>query len=69
MILHARSSYQQGILSESQLREKLQAAADVLTEAKDIIILEDEGTPEGAVGRVAENALQQLLASIETLPK
>ncbi|KAK3925491.1 SET domain-containing protein SmydA-8, isoform A [Frankliniella fusca] len=68
MILLARSRFQTDQLSESQLRQELTAAAKVLTEAADILCLEDPTTPEGSVGAMARESLVQLQASIDSLP-
>ncbi|XP_034245151.1 SET domain-containing protein SmydA-8-like [Thrips palmi] len=68
MILHARSRFQADLLSDSQLRQELAAAAAVLREAADILCLEDPTTPEGSVGLMARESLLQLQASIDSLP-
>lgn len=68
MILHARSRFQADLLTDTQLRQELAAAAAVLREAADILCLEDPTTPEGSVGLMAKESLMQLQASIDSLP-
>lgn len=64
----AKSQYRVGVLKEEALRGKLEEAARYLEEAAAILRLEDPNSLEGMLGRMSEESLVQLRASIESLP-
>ncbi|XP_063243954.1 SET domain-containing protein SmydA-8 isoform X3 [Bacillus rossius redtenbacheri] len=67
VMVFAKHRHDYGEISAAEFRAKLEEAAAILQEAVRILLLEDPLTPEGAVGRVAEQSLQQLRASIASL--
>lgn len=65
MLLHARSQYAQDVISEDELRKRIDEALGILEESTKILSLEPPSTSEGALGQVAKQALEQLRNNID----
>ncbi|XP_054741759.1 SET domain-containing protein SmydA-8 isoform X2 [Anastrepha obliqua] len=67
LVLLAKSGFIAGVLSAEALREKLLDVIGILRECVDILQYEDPETQEGNLCRVAQQAMEQLMQSVEGL--
>nr|CAD7448335.1 unnamed protein product [Timema bartmani] len=64
IMIYAEHRHDYGEIDEQALKNKVEEAAQILEEAISILKLEDPDTPEGTIGRIAEQSFDQLKASI-----
>lgn len=67
LILLARNLRRTGIIDKEGLKNKLEDALKVLEEAAAILKMEPGCTPEGIIGQVALQSLQQLKENINEM--
>ncbi|CAG4991179.1 unnamed protein product [Colias eurytheme] len=63
----ARNEFSAGIIAQEQLKEKLQEPLQCLAEAARILQREDPQSPEGIIGIIAYQSMEQLKLSLDTL--
>ncbi|CAF4829512.1 unnamed protein product [Pieris macdunnoughi] len=63
----ARSEFGSGLLIKEQLKEKLREPLQCLADAARILQREDPQSPEGIIGNIAYQSMEQLKLSLETL--
>ncbi|XP_063895180.1 SET domain-containing protein SmydA-8 [Helicoverpa armigera] len=63
----ARSEFGAGLITQEKLKDRLQEPIQCLAEAARILMREDPNSPEGITGRVAQQSMEQLKASLECL--
>ncbi|CAD6999380.1 unnamed protein product [Ceratitis capitata] len=67
LVLLAKSGFIAGVLSTDVLKQKLLDVIDILKECVDILQYEDPETQEGNLCKVAQQAMEQLIQSVEGL--
>ncbi|XP_038222452.1 SET domain-containing protein SmydA-8 [Zerene cesonia] len=63
----ARNEFSAGIIAQEQLKEKLQEPLQCLADAARILQREDPQSPEGIIGNIAYQSMEQLKLSLDTL--
>lgn len=63
----ARSEFSAGLITQEKLKERLQEPIQLLADAARILMREDPQSPEGIMGQVAQQSMEQLKASLESL--
>lgn len=63
----ARSAFSAGLISQEQLKERLQDPIQCLADAARILSREDPTSPEGVTGNIAQHSMEQLKASLDSL--
>lgn len=63
----ARSEYAAGLITQDQLKERLEEPILCLSNAARILCREDPQSPEGITGNIALHSLEALKASLESL--
>ncbi|KAL4707867.1 hypothetical protein ACJJTC_010302, partial [Scirpophaga incertulas] len=63
----ARSEFGAGLITQEQLKDRLQDPIKCLAEAALILKREDPQCPEGIIGQIAQQSMEQLKESIESL--
>ncbi|XP_004931827.1 SET domain-containing protein SmydA-8 [Bombyx mori] len=63
----ARNEYGAGLITSDQLKEKLQEPIKCLADSARILQREDPHSPEGITGQIAQQSMEQLIASLESL--
>ncbi|XP_026321344.1 SET domain-containing protein SmydA-8 [Hyposmocoma kahamanoa] len=63
----ARSEFSAGLITQEKLKERLQEPIQLLADAARILMREDPQSPEGITGQVAQQSMEQLKASLESL--
>ncbi|XP_073955972.1 SET domain-containing protein SmydA-8-like [Choristoneura fumiferana] len=63
----ARSEFSAGLITQEKLKERLQEPIACLAEASKILSREDPQSPEGITGQIAQQSLEQLQASLDSL--
>lgn len=63
----ARNEYGAGLITSDQLKEKLQEPIKCLADSARILQREDPHSPEGITGQIAQQSMEQLKASLESL--
>lgn len=67
LILLARNLHRAGAIDKEGLRNKLEESLKLLEEAAAILSLEPPSAPEGIIGQVAVQSLQQLKDNLNIL--
>jgi hypothetical protein len=60
MLLTVRKTFEAGLCSSVEFKEKIEAVRSILSESTRILSLEDSVSTEGAMGRAAVQALVQI---------
>lgn len=63
----AKSEFSAGLITQEKLKERLQEPIQLLADAAEILMREDAQSPEGIMGQVAQQSMEQLKASLECL--
>ncbi|KAL0871372.1 hypothetical protein ABMA27_005106 [Loxostege sticticalis] len=63
----ARSEFSAGLITQEKLKERLQEPIKCLGEAARILAREDPQSPEGITGQIAQQSMEQLKASLDSL--
>lgn len=63
----ARNEYAAGLIAQEKLKEKLQEPVQCLADAATILRREDPQSPEGIMGHIAYQSMEQLKASLDSL--
>lgn len=63
----ARSEFSAGLITQEKLKERLQEPIKCLGEAARILSREDPQSPEGITGQIAQQSMEQLKASLDSL--
>ncbi|KAG6451401.1 hypothetical protein O3G_MSEX007112 [Manduca sexta] len=63
----SRNEFAAGIITQEQLKERLQDPIRCLADAARILMREDPQSPEGITGLIAQQSMEQLKASVESL--
>lgn len=67
LILLAKNLRRNGLIDKNGLKTKVQEATVVLEEAATILGFESPATPEGIIGLIAQQSLQQLKDNLDAL--
>lgn len=63
----ARNEFGAGLLNQEQVKDKLQEPLKCLVDAARILQREDPHSPEGIIGNIAFQSMEQLKLSLDTL--
>lgn len=67
LMLFNRNRYEYDELSKEEFQKSMEEVIQVLQEAVNILCLEDPSSPEGKIGVVGKDSMEQLKSSLEQL--